>query len=68
MSEERTPEEEVATAERAVYDAISSLHSYGRPVDTQKLTEAVSALVDLKIALAVEYLADRVQDASGIRP
>lgn len=36
--------------------------------DTYNIVDAIEALVDLKVAIALEVMADRVQDALGPRP
>ena len=32
------------------------------------LPAAIEAMIDAKVAIAIEALADRIQDASGVRP
>ena len=32
------------------------------------LAQAIDAMIDAKVAIAIEELADRIQDASGVRP
>lgn len=48
--------------------ALDELWAAVQSGEAKQIVPAIEALVDVKVAIAVEMLADRVQDASGIRP
>jgi hypothetical protein len=56
----KTNEELLAAARKLMAEAMGG-HS-------RVLPEAIEAMIDAKVAIAIEQLADRIQDASGIRP
>lgn len=62
MSKDDKPRDAVQVAEDALYD---QLDAYGA---TKRTTHLISALIDAKVAEAIEALADRIEQASGIRP
>lgn len=53
---------EVQAAEDALYNA---LDAYGA---TKRTTYLISALIDAKVAEALEAMTDRIEQATGIRP
>jgi hypothetical protein len=50
----------LAAARKIMHEAM-----YG---SATRLPDAIEAMIDAKVAMAIEELADRIQDASGIRP
>lgn len=62
MSDEETPR---AALERILYSKIDA-GLYKR--DAYEIVEAIEALIEDKIAEAVEAMADRLEQAMGIRP
>lgn len=59
---------ELAAAKARIRDAISSFSAIDSPATIRELDAAIEALVDVKIAIAIEMMADRMEQASGLRP
>jgi uncharacterized membrane protein len=57
-----------ASQDELLAQALDELWAAIQSGEAKQIVPAIEALVDVKVALAVEMLADRVQDASGIRP
>ena len=57
---EKTEDPRLAEARKLMSEAM-----FG---NAARLPQAIEAMIDAKVAIAIEQLADRIQDASGIRP